>query len=126
MKLLLSTTILLLLIATNPSVAQVDSIEKSDQVTTPLSRNYRSDFLLDSLDSAIDYADSLGISGTVMVSFVVEKDGSVTNVEVVKGIDPILDSTARSVVENMPKWKPFMHNGKPIRVKQMLPIRFDR
>ena len=65
-----------------------------------------------------------GVQGCVIVQFVVEKGGSVSNVQVVRSIDPALDHEAVRVVKSMPKWNPGMNNGQPIRVKYTLPITF--
>ncbi len=65
-----------------------------------------------------------GIKGRVTVSFVVEPDGSVSNVTVVRGVDPHLDKEALRVVSKMPKWKPGMQTGKPVRARYQLPIQF--
>ncbi|MBR4468667.1 MAG: TonB family protein [Bacteroidales bacterium] len=64
------------------------------------------------------------ISGRVFVSFVVEKDGSVSNVKVVRGIGGGCDEEAARVIKGMPKWKPGMQKGKPVRVNYMMPINF--
>ena len=64
------------------------------------------------------------ISGRVLVSFVVEKDGSIGDVKVVKGIGGGCDEEAVRVVNAMPKWKPGMDKGKPVRVSYMMPITF--
>jgi TonB family protein len=69
-------------------------------------------------------AKDKGIEGRVFVSFVVEKDGSVTEVEVRKGIGKLCDEEAARVVKAMPKWKPGMQNGKPVRVHYNLPFFF--
>lgn len=65
-----------------------------------------------------------GIQGRVIVQFVVEKDGSVSNVQVVRSVDPALDREAVNVVKRMPKWNPGMNNGQPARVKYTLPVTF--
>ena len=65
-----------------------------------------------------------GISGRVFVRFVVEPDGSVTNVEVVRGVDPALDAEAKRVVLSSPKWAPGKQRGKPVRVSFTFPINF--
>ncbi len=65
-----------------------------------------------------------GIQGRVIVSFVVEKDGSISNVQVVRSVDPALDREAVNVVKRMPKWNPGMNNGQPARVKFTLPVTF--
>ena len=65
-----------------------------------------------------------GIQGRVVVNFVVEKDGSISNVQVVRSVDPALDREAVNVVKRMPKWNPGMNNGQPARVKFTLPVTF--
>ena len=62
--------------------------------------------------------------GRVIVSFTVEKDGSITDVRVVKSVAPALDEEAIRVVKAMPKWNPGMQNGEPVRVKYNVPISF--
>jgi periplasmic protein TonB len=69
-------------------------------------------------------AKESGIQGTVFVTFVVEPDGSVTNVKTLRGIGGGCDEEAIRVVKNMPKWKPGKQRGKPVRVQFNLPIRF--
>lgn len=65
------------------------------------------------------------ISGRVLVTFVVEKDGSISNVETVKSVFPSLDEEAVRIVKGMPNWKPGKQNGKVVRVKYTLPISFS-
>ena len=65
-----------------------------------------------------------GIQGKVFVGFIVEKDGSISNVEVKRGIGEECDAEAVRVVENMPKWIPGKQNGEPVRVSFMLPINY--
>ena len=65
-----------------------------------------------------------GIQGRVMVRFIVERDGSVSAVEVAKGVDPDLDKEAVRVVKALPKWKPGRQQGKAVRTRYMLPIVF--
>jgi protein TonB len=69
-------------------------------------------------------AQENGIQGRVICSFVVEKDGSITDVQVVRGVDPSLDKEAVRVIQSMPKWKPGKQRGKPVRVRFTLPIVF--
>jgi len=71
-----------------------------------------------------DIAAENGIQGRVFVQFVVEPDGSVSNVKVVRGVDPSLDREAVRVVESSPKWKPGKQRGKPVRVSFTFPIIF--
>lgn len=69
-------------------------------------------------------AQQNGVSGRVIVQFVVERDGSITDVKVVKGVDKDLDAEAVRVVKKMPKWQPGKNNGHPVRTKFTLPINF--
>ncbi len=69
-------------------------------------------------------AQENGIEGRVICSFVVERDGSITDVQVVRGVDPSLDREAVRVIQSMPKWKPGKQRGKPVRVRFTLPIVF--
>lgn len=64
------------------------------------------------------------VQGRVVVSFMVEKDGSLSEIKVVRGLHPAFDKEALRVVENMPKWYPAKLNGKGIRQKIILPIPF--
>jgi TonB family protein len=65
-----------------------------------------------------------GIQGKVFVTFVVGKDGSVTHVKIVRGVDPMLDAEALRVVNAMPKWTPGRQNGKDVAVQYTVPINF--
>ena len=69
-------------------------------------------------------ARETGIQGRVYVNFVVEPDGSVSNVSVLRGIGGGCDEEAMRVVKNMPKWKPGKQRGKAVRVQYMLPVNF--
>ncbi len=79
------------------------------------------------LSSNIKYpvmAAENGIEGRVIVQFVVERDGSVSGVHVVRGVDPSLDKEATRVVSMMPKWIPGKQNGSAVRVKYTVPVTF--
>lgn len=65
-----------------------------------------------------------GIEGSVICSFVIDKDGSITDIEIVRGIDVSLDKEASRVIGMMPKWSPGMQRDKAVRVKYTMPIRF--
>jgi len=69
-------------------------------------------------------ARETGIQGRVFVGFVVEPDGSVSNVKVLRGIGGGCDEEAIRVVKGMPKWKPGKQRGKAVRVSYMLPVNF--
>lgn len=79
------------------------------------------------LGTSIKYpplAKESGIQGRVFVNFVVEPNGSISNVKVLRGIGGGCDEEAIRVVEAMPKWKPGKQRGKPVRVSYNLPIKF--
>ncbi|CCX65174.1 tonB protein [Prevotella sp. CAG:1058] len=65
-----------------------------------------------------------GIEGRVIVQFVVSKSGSISNVNVVRGVDPSLDKEAVRVVSNMPNWTPGKQNGTTVNVRYTLPVTF--
>ena len=69
-------------------------------------------------------AQKKGIEGRVTVRFIVEKDGSISNVTVVRHIHPLLDKEAERVIKAMPKWSPGKQEGKPVRVKFNIPVAF--
>lgn len=69
-------------------------------------------------------ARRMGVEGRVFVEFVIEKDGSITDVKFIKGIGAGCDEEAVRVVESAPKWKPGKQRGKPVRQKMVLPISF--
>ena len=65
-----------------------------------------------------------GIQGRVTVRFIVEKDGSISNVKPVLSVHPLLDKEAVRVVNSMPKWSPGKQKGKPVRVQFNVPVMF--
>lgn len=65
-----------------------------------------------------------GIQGRVAVRFIVEKDGSISDVKPVLSVHPLLNKEAVRVVKSMPKWTPGKQNGKPVRVRFNLPVMF--
>ena len=62
--------------------------------------------------------------GRVTVQFVVNKDGSISEPKIIRGVDPDLDGEAIRVISLMPKWKPGMQKGQPVRVKYTVPVMF--
>lgn len=66
-----------------------------------------------------------GIQGKVYVQFVVDRDGGISNARIARGVDASLDQEALRVVNNLPKWKPGMQRGKPVRVSYTVPINFQ-
>ena len=83
--------------------------------------------LLSYLSTHVKYpvvAQENGVQGRVTVSFVVERDGSITDVHVVRSVDPSLDREAARVVSSMPNWQPCKQNGSAVRVKFNVPVQF--
>ena len=83
--------------------------------------------LMDYLNANVIFpkiAEENGIQGKVVVSFVIDIDGSVTDVQVVQSVHPALDKEAMRVIKNMPKWIPGKHDGKAVQVKYSVPINF--
>lgn len=83
--------------------------------------------LMKHINSSINYpvaAQENGIQGKVIITFVIGKDGAVTDVKLLRGIDPLLDAEALRVVKSLPKWKPGKQNNKPVRVNFNVPISF--
>lgn len=64
------------------------------------------------------------VQGRVVVGFVVERDGSITDVRILRGVDPSLDREAMRVVKSMPRWTPGKQNGSAVRVKYQVPVAF--
>ena len=85
------------------------------------------DALASFISENIQYPQSAkenGVEGICMIQFVIDKDGSVTNVECLNGVDPECDAEAMRVVKAMPNWIPGKNNGEPVRVSYALPINF--
>ena len=106
-------------------------ISKNDEVLNMVDKipkfvggdNARTKYLNENINYPVE-AQKNGIQGRVILNFVVEKDGSLTDLKVVRGVDPLLDSEAVRVIENMPKWIPGEHKGEIVRVRFTLPITF--
>ncbi len=69
-------------------------------------------------------AKEIGIQGTVFLSFIVDETGSLTQPKILKSIHPLLDKEALRVFNLMPKWISGKQNGKPVKVKMCLPVKF--
>lgn len=83
--------------------------------------------LMDWLNKNLKYPSKCqeqGVQGQVVVGFVVEKDGRITDIKIVRSPDPDLSKEAERVVKEMPKWKPGKQGNKPVRSRFNLPIRF--
>lgn len=116
---------------TEVSALEVSSEQKSEEIYVKVEK--KAEFtggkvaLIDFLRKNVSYpveAMSNGIQGTVIVAFIVNKDGSIGDVEVVRSIDPLLDAEAVRVVKAMPNWAPARNQDKPVRSKFRLPISF--
>ena len=112
---------------------EVGEVEDSDMVDVYMIVEQMPEFpggeaeLIHYISKNIHYpqaAKEKGIQGRVFVGFVIEKDGSVSNVRNLRSVDSELDAEAMRVVESMPKWKPGMHNGEFVRVSYQIPIFF--
>lgn len=85
------------------------------------------DAMFDFINANLVYpqeAIDAGIEGRVFVGFVVEKDGSVSSIKLLRGIGYGCDEAAMDVVRKMPKWKPATQRGKPVRVQYQFPLNF--
>ena len=106
-----------------------DRVYSPYEVDTP-PRFFRGDvgtFLTEWVYTYLKYPDvslSQGVSGTITVEFIVEKDGSVTNVRAVRGNDQYLEDEAVRVIAASPKWKPGVFGGEKVRVKYSIPVEF--
>lgn len=69
-------------------------------------------------------AQEKGLQGRVTVSFIINKDGSISDAEVITGLDPLLDQEALRVIELMPKWTPGMQRGQAVKTKYTVPVTF--
>jgi len=84
--------------------------------------------LMKFLQDNVKYPEKIGeadIAGRVLVQFVVEKDGSLTDVKVIKSLAPPIDEEAIRVIKLMPKWKPATQKGNPVRMWHRLPIHIN-
>jgi len=79
---------------------------------------------IDSVRRYPQEAVSKKIEGRVITSFVVEKDGSISDITIARGVNSLLDNEAKRIFEVMPKWKPGTQNGEIVRVRLTLPILF--
>jgi TonB family protein len=93
------------------------------QPSFPGGTNALNTFIVSNLKYSV-VAQENGIQGRVVVKFIVEKDGSISNVEVDRSVDPDLDNEAMRVVKAMPKWIPGQINGKAVKVECSLPFVF--
>ena len=117
-----------------PSLAQQKPVEKVDSDGVYLMPDQMPEFpggmqaMMKFLTTNIKYpveAQKKGVSGRVIVQFVIMEDGTLDQAKVVRGIDPLLDEEALRVVKLMPKWKPGMDRGEAVKVRFTAPIMFN-
>ncbi|HJP62925.1 MAG TPA: energy transducer TonB [Mucilaginibacter sp.] len=65
------------------------------------------------------------VQGRVLVSFIIEKDGTLTDIKVSKGLTPETDAEAIRLIQACPKWRPGTQGGRPVRVQYIIPIKFE-
>ncbi len=114
-----------------PVVEEEEEEESAQQIFTVVEKQPEfpggNTELMKYLGKAIKYpviAQENGIQGRVVCSFVVNRDGSIVDIQVMRGVDPSLDKEAIRVISEMPKWKPGEQRGKPVRVRFILPVQF--
>lgn len=121
----------LVLLVCLPSFAQQKPVEKVDSDGVYLMPDQLPEFpggiqaMMKFLSTNIKYpveAQKKGISGRVIVQFVIMEDGTLDQAKVIRGVDPLLDEEALRVVKSMPKWKPGMDRGEAVKVRFTAPI----
>ena len=119
-------------VADAPEIEKVNSVQQDDDpIFTevdempefPNGQDALMRYLMENLRYPQEARDQR-IQGTVFVTFVVEKDGSVTDIKTLRGVAPSLDEESIRVVKAMPKWEPGVLKGEPVRVQFNLPLRF--
>lgn len=117
-----------------PSFAQQKPVEKVDSDGVYLMPDQMPEFpggmqaMMKFLTTNIKYpveAQKKGVSGRVIVQFVIMEDGTLDQAKVVRGVDPLLDEEALRVVKLMPKWKPGIDRGEAVKVRFTAPIMFN-
>ena len=118
----------------NPDIANVVKVNATDEEEIHVFVEKYPEFpggedaLLDYLKRNIVYPKNAldnHITGTVVVKFVIEKDGSLSKVAVLRDIGGGCGEEAKRIVNNMPRWKPGLKNGKPVRVEFTIPVQFQ-
>ena len=124
----------LVLLVCLPSFAQQKPVEKVDSDGVYLMPDQLPEFpggiqaMMKFLSTNIKYpveAQKKGISGRVIVQFVIMEDGTLDQAKVIRGVDPLLDEEALRVVKSMPKWNPGMDRGEAVKVRFTAPIMFN-
>lgn len=107
------------------STAPAGSYDNSVHVIAQQMPKFNGD-LMTYLGEHLTYPKSASKQGTVVVSFIIEKDGSVSTVKVIQSVEHALDSAAMACVAAMPKWIPGSQNGTPVRVQYNLPVNYSQ
>ena len=110
-----------------PAVGEIQSTLMGDVVEQMPSFPGGPQALLNYLSEHINYPEGyeeICVQGRVVITFVVEKDGSLSDITVVKSLEKAFDEEALRAVKSMPKWIPAMQNGEPVRVKFAVPVNF--
>ena len=126
---LMTTCCLTTVLAQKTVVSQKDQKEEpfdvvEDMPAFPGGMEAMIQFISNNIQYPAD-AQKQKVDGRVLVNFVVEKDGSITEVKVIKPTFPSLDAEAVRVVKAMPKWKPGYQKGQAVRVQFTMPINFS-
>lgn len=117
--------------ADQPKKSAVDSVEKETFFIVENMPTFNEQGLNDAriyIQNKVVFPDDIkakGVKGKVYVSFVVNEEGKVVNVKVVRGLDPALDKEVVRAVSEMPLWKPGMQSGKAVRVTFTIPVNFE-
>lgn len=112
-----------------PESVKIDSLGENpyalveDMPDFPGGQNALRNFIAVTIRYPIE-AQEKGIQGKVLVQYIIEPDGSISNVKIAKGVHPILDAEAIRVVKHMPKWIPGRLKDKPVRVSYTVPVNF--
>jgi len=131
MTLLKFTTIIVLIISFSSAIAQTtDSTKNQDIFITvetmpeyPGGEQTRLSFLANNIRYPKEEM-AIGIQGTVYVQFVIEKDGSISNTKILRGVSSNIDKEVIRVVKLMPNWKPGTQKGEAVRAQFNMPVRF--
>lgn len=107
--------------SSNEAVFEFETVEQPPMF--PGGENAMLSYLISKIRYPQD-ASEKKIEGRVLVSFIVEEDGSITNAYAIHSVDPQLDHESVRLIKSMPKWIPGKHNGQNVRVRHQLPINF--
>lgn len=81
-------------------------------------------WIADNVQYPVQASDN-GQEGTVVAQFTIDKEGRITDVRILRSVSPALDAEAVRVIESAPSWKPGSHEGEPVEVSYVLPVKFE-